>query len=404
MKTLIKNAKMVNENHIFEGDLLIENERISKIANDISSNNVQKIIDANGKLLIPGVIDDQVHFREPGLTHKANIATESAAAIAGGVTTYFEQPNTVPQTTTIELLEEKFAIARKTSYANYSFFLGGTNNNLDELKKIDKKNVVGVKLFLGSSTGNMLVDNENVLESIFSNVDSIIATHCEDEQTIRTNTERFLAEYGENIPIKMHPIIRSTEACYLSSSKAVALAKKTGARLHIFHISTGKETTLFDNTIPLKDKKITAEVCVHHLWFSDEDYNDKGAFIKWNPAVKTKEDRTALWQALLDNRLDVIATDHAPHTIEEKQSKIYSKTPSGGPLVQHSLCAILENERLGKISLEKIVEKMCHNPAILFRVEERGFLREGYYADLVLIDQNKSFNVKIWRVVRSIVK
>ena len=328
MKTLIKNAKMVNENHIFEGDLLIENERISKIANDISSNNVQKIIDANGKLLIPGVIDDQVHFREPGLTHKANIATESAAAIAGGVTTYFEQPNTVPQTTTIELLEEKFAIARKTSYANYSFFLGGTNNNLDELKKIDKKNVVGVKLFLGSSTGNMLVDNENVLESIFSNVDSIIATHCEDEQTIRTNTERFLAEYGENIPIKMHPIIRSTEACYLSSSKAVALAKKTGARLHIFHISTGKETTLFDNTIPLKDKKITAEVCVHHLWFSDEDYNDKGAFIKWNPAVKTKEDRTALWQALLDNRLDVIATDHAPHTIEEKQSKIYSKTPS----------------------------------------------------------------------------
>lgn len=244
MKTLIKNAKMVNENHIFEGDLLIENERISKIANDISSNNVQKIIDANGKLLIPGVIDDQVHFREPGLTHKANIATESAAAIAGGVTTYFEQPNTVPQTTTIELLEEKFAIARKTSYANYSFFLGGTNNNLDELKKIDKKNVVGVKLFLGSSTGNMLVDNENVLESIFSNVDSIIATHCEDEQTIRTNTERFLAEYGENIPIKMHPIIRSTEACYLSSSKAVALAKKTGARLHIFHISTGKETKI----------------------------------------------------------------------------------------------------------------------------------------------------------------
>ena len=393
MKTLIKNAKMVNENHIFEGDLLIENERISKIANDISSNNVQKIIDANGKLLIPGVSDDQVHFREPGLTHKANIATESAAAIAGGITTYFEQPNTVPQTTTIELLEEKFAIARKTSYANYSFFLGGTNNNLDELKKIDKKNVVGVKLFLGSSTGNMLVDNENVLESIFSNVDSIIATHCEDEQTIRTNTERFLAEYGENIPIKMHPIIRSTEACYLSSSKAVALAKKTGARLHIFHISTGKETTLFDSTIPLKDKKITAEVCVHHLWFSDEDYNDKGAFIKWNPAVKTKEDRTALWQALLDNRLDVIATDHAPHTIEEKQSKIYSKTPSGGPLVQHSLCAMLENERLGKISLEKIVEKMCHNPAILFRVEERGFLREGYYADLVLIDQNKSFNV-----------
>ncbi len=393
MKTLIKNAKMVNENHIFEGDLLIENERISKIANNISSNNVQKIIDANGKLLIPGVIDDQVHFREPGLTHKANIATESAAAIAGGVTTYFEQPNTVPQTTTIELLEEKFAIARKTSYANYSFFLGGTNNNLDELKKIDKKNVVGVKLFLGSSTGNMLVDNENVLESIFSNVDSIIATHCEDEQTIRTNTERFLAEYGENIPIKMHPIIRSTEACYLSSSKAVALAKKTGARLHIFHISTGKETTLFDNTVPLKDKKITAEVCVHHLWFSDEDYNDKGAFIKWNPAVKTKEDRIALWQALLDNRLDVIATDHAPHTIEEKQSKIYSKIPSGGPLVQHSLCAMLENERLGKISLEKIVEKMCHNPAILFRVEERGFLREGYYADLVLIDQNKSFNV-----------
>ncbi|MDO4881081.1 MAG: dihydroorotase [Capnocytophaga sp.] len=393
MKTLIKNAKMVNEGTILEGDLLIDNDRISKIAKNISSKNVQKVIDANGKLLIPGVIDDQVHFREPGLTHKANIATESAAAIAGGVTTFFEQPNTIPQTTTIELLEEKFAIAKNTSYANYSFFLGGTNDNLEELKKIDKKNVVGVKLFLGSSTGNMLVDNESVLENIFNNIDSVIATHCEDEQTIRANTQRFLEQYGEKIPVAMHPMIRSAEACYLSSSKAVALAKKTGARLHVFHISTGKETTLFDNSIPLKDKKITAEVCIHHLWFSEENYNEKGAFIKWNPAVKTSQDRTELWNALLDNRLDVIATDHAPHTIEEKQSEIYSKIPSGGPLVQHSLCAMLENERLGKISLEKIVEKMCHNPAILFRVQERGFLREGYYADLVLIDQNKPFNV-----------
>lgn len=392
MKTLIKNARIVNENQIFQGDLLIENTRISKIAKEISAQNNYRIIDAQGNYLLPGVIDDQVHFREPGLTHKATIASESAAAVAGGVTTFFEQPNTAPQTTTIELLEEKFAIAQKSSLANYSFFLGGTNDNLEQLKRLDTQKCVGVKLFLGSSTGNMLVDNEAVLEQIFRNIDTIIAAHCEDEQTIRANLQHYTALYSERIPIELHPLIRSSEACYLSLSKAVALAEKTGARLHIFHISTQRETSLFRNDIALKDKKITSEVCVHHLWFSDEDYLEKGALIKWNPAVKTANDRQGLWQALLDDRLDVIATDHAPHTLEEKKQKNYGQIPSGAPMVQHSLSAMLECVYNGKISIEKVVEKMCHNPAILFRIKERGFVREGYFADLVLVED------KLWKV------
>lgn len=393
MKTLIKNVKIINENQIFESDVLIENERISKIAPQISIQPNYKIIDGEGNFLLPGVIDDQVHFREPGLTHKANIASESAAAVAGGVTSFFEQPNTIPQTTTISLLEEKFAIAQKTSFANYSFFLGGTNDNLEELKKLDKNSCAGVKLFLGSSTGNMLVDNLEVLETIFRNIDAVIATHCEDEQTIKNNLEFYKNQFGEAIPMEKHSLIRSAEACFLSSSKAVSLAEKTGARLHIFHISTQRETELFRNDIPLKNKKITSEVCVHHLWFSNADYSEKGAFIKWNPAVKTSEDRQGLWEALLNDRLDVIATDHAPHTLLEKQQTEYTKIPSGGPLVQHSLVALFECALQGKIRLEKVVEKMCHNPAILFNIKERGFIREGYYADLVIVNPNKKWKV-----------
>lgn len=393
MKTLVKNAQVVNENRVFPADILIEGERISKIASEIRAENSYKIIDANGNYLLAGVIDDQVHFREPGLTHKATIASESKSAVAGGVTTFFEQPNTLPQTTTIELLEEKFALAKQNSFANYSFFLGGTNDNLEELKRLNSQTCVGVKLFLGSSTGNMLVDNHDVLEQIFTNIDTIIAAHCEDEQTIRRNLEQYTERYGENIPIEAHRFIRSEEACYLSSSKAVALAKKTGARLHIFHISTEKETSLFVGDIPLKEKKITAEVCVHHLWFSDEDYAQKGAFIKWNPAVKTASDRNGLWKALLDNRLDVIATDHAPHTLEEKQHSQYGQIPSGGPMVQHSLVTMLECVKQGKFSIEKLVEKMCHNPAILFNIKERGFVREGYFADLVLVDMQSRWRV-----------
>lgn len=390
---LIVNAKIVNEGQISHSDILIENGRISKIASQITLKGNVQVIDAQGNFVLPGVIDDQVHFREPGLTHKANIATESAAAVAGGVTTFFEQPNTQPQTTTLQYLEEKFNIASRTSFANYSFFLGGTNDNLEELKKLEKNVCAGVKLFLGSSTGNMLVDDEKTIETIFSNVDAIIAAHCEDEQTIRQNLAQQQAIYGEDIPIEQHPIIRSDEACYLSSSKAVALAEKTGARLHVFHLSTEKETALFRNDIPLKDKKITAEVCVHHLWFSDADYAQKGSFIKWNPAVKKASDRDALWEALLDNRLDVIATDHAPHTLSEKSNQKYAQIPSGGPLVQHALIAMLEKMKQGKITIETLVEKMCHNPAILFQVKERGFIREGYFADLVIVDVNSPWQV-----------
>ena len=343
------------------------------------------VIDASGKYLIPGLIDDQVHFREPGLTHKATIGSESRAAVAGGITTFIEMPNTVPQATNQQLLQEKFNIAEKTSYANYSFMFGGTNDNLEELLKTDPKTVAGIKLFLGSSTGNMLVDNLEVLEKIFSSTKLIISVHCEDEETIKKNTANHKALYGEDIPIELHPVIRSEEACYLSSSRAIALAKKTGARLHVFHLSTAKETVLFRNDIPLEEKQITSEVCVHHLWFSDQDYREKGTHIKWNPAVKTAADREGLWTALLDDRLDIIATDHAPHTLEEK-SNSYLKAPSGGPLVQHALLALLEKVSENVISIEKVVEKACHNPAIIFQIENRGFIKEGYYADLVLID------------------
>jgi dihydroorotase len=393
MKILIKNATVINENARFESDLLIEDELISKIARDISTE-ADKIIDAKGKILIPGVIDDQVHFREPGLTHKGDIESESRAAVAGGITSYIEQPNTLPNAVTQELLEEKYQLAAGRSFANYSFSMGGTNDNLDEVLKTNPRNVAAIKLFLGSSTGNMLVDNPETLEEIFSNVKMPICVHCEDEKTIRENTEKYLEEYGENIPVKYHHLIRSAEACYISSSKAVELAKKTGARLHIYHLSTAKEMELFRNDIPLKDKKITAEVCVHHLWFTNEDYDTKGALIKWNPAVKTAEDREALWEALNDGRIDVIATDHAPHTLEEKDN-VYTKCPSGAPLVQHALPAMLEMHRKGKISLEKIVEKMCHNPAILFEIEKRGFIREGYKADLVLIDLENPWTVSM---------
>lgn len=384
---LIKNATIVNEGTTTKGDVLIENGLIKEISSSIENDHV-KNIDAQGKYLIPGMIDDQVHFREPGLTHKANIATESRAAVAGGITTFIEQPNTVPQATTQTLLQDKFDIAEKSSYTNYSFMFGGTNDNLEELLKTNPKNVAGIKLFLGSSTGNMLVDNPEVLENIFSSTKLIISVHCEDEGTIRRNTAHYKEIYGDDIPIELHPVIRSEEACYISSSKAIELAKKTGARLHIFHVSTAKETSLFRNDIPLEEKQITAEVCVHHLWFTDSDYKEKGTHIKWNPAVKTAQDRDGLWKALLDDRIDIIATDHAPHTLEEK-SNPYTKAPSGGPLVQHALLALLEKVKEGVLPLEKLVEKACHNPAKIFQIEKRGFIREGYYADLVLVDNDQ---------------
>jgi dihydroorotase len=393
-RILIKNAKIVNEGVIFEGDVLIENQFIAEIAESISAkSSTTKIIDAGGNYLIPGAIDDQVHFREPGLTHKGDIESESKAAVAGGITSFIEQPNTVPNAVTQELLEQKYEIASQNSYANYSFMMGGTNDNLEEILKTNPRNVAGIKLFLGSSTGNMLVDNEEVLEKIFSSTPMLIAVHCEDEATIRNNLEKYKEEYGQDIPVNVHHLIRSEEACYISSSKAIALAKKTGARLHIFHVSTAKETDLFTNKIPLEGKKITAEVCVHHLWFSNEDYDKKGNFIKWNPAIKTPADRKGLWEALLDDRIDVIATDHAPHTLDEKKQS-YLKAPSGGPLVQHAVVAMFEAFLQGKISIEKIVEKMAHNPAKIFKIEKRGFIREGYYADLVIVDTGLPWNVK----------
>jgi len=389
---LIQNATIVNENKIFKGDVLIENEIITKVSTEIKPTKNVEVINAEGKYLVPGFIDDQVHFREPGLTHKANIATESRAAIAGGITTFIEMPNTVPQATTQDLLEDKFKIAAVDSYANYSFMFGGTNDNLEELLKTDPKKVAGIKLFLGSSTGNMLVDNEEVLEKIFSSTKMIISVHCEDEATIRKNTAIYKEKYGDNIPLKYHPLIRSEEACYLSSSKAIELAKKTGARLHVFHLSTEKETHLFRNDIPIEEKQITSEVCIHHLWFSDKDYEEKGTHIKWNPAVKTEKDRLGLWKALLDDRIDVLATDHAPHTLDEKNNS-YLNAPSGGPLVQHAIIALLEKVKEGVIPIEKAVEKISHNPAKLFQIEKRGFIKEGYFADIVLIDANKSQTV-----------
>lgn len=389
MKILIKKATLINEGRKWVADVCINGQIIEKIGVNLPENEEDTIINAEGKFLIPGVIDDQVHFREPGLTHKGDIESESRAAIAGGVTSYIDQPNTVPNTITQELLEQKYSIASQKSYANYSFSIGGTNDNLEEVLKTNPQEVAAVKLFLGSSTGNMLVDNPATLENIFSKVQMPICVHCEDETTIRENTKRCMEEFGEDIPMAFHPKIRSAEACYISSSKAIELAKKTGARLHIYHVSTGIETTLFDNSLPLEQKKITAEVCVHHLHFSEEDYGKKGALIKWNPAVKSKEDRDKLWEALLDDRIDVIATDHAPHTLEEKDKK-YAQCPSGAPLVQHSLGVMLHYVQKGKISLEKVVEKMCHNPAVLFNIHRRGFIREGYQADLVLIDMNQS--------------
>ena len=390
---LIKNAQIVNEGTITSGDVLIEADRIAEIAPSISVKNADtKVIDADGFYLIPGMIDDQVHFREPGLTHKATIKTESRAAVAGGITSFIEMPNTVPQATTIDLLEEKFAIAAKDAHANYSFMFGGTNDNLSEILKVDKTKVAGLKLFLGSSTGNMLVDNPKVLEEIFSKTDLLISTHCEDEATIKKNLEQAIAIYGDDIPMEKHPEIRSEQACYISSSQAIALAKKTGARLHVFHLSTAKETKLFDKKKPLKDKKITAEVCVHHLWFTSEDYASKGTKIKWNPAVKTKKDREGLWKALNEGRIDIIATDHAPHTLEEKNN-VYTKAPSGGPLVQHALEALFEMHHKGYITVEKLVEKVAHNPAVLFEIKDRGYIREGYKADLVLINPNAPWTV-----------
>ncbi|WP_427875374.1 dihydroorotase [Flavobacterium sp. MMS24-S5] len=393
-RILIKNAKIVNEGTIVEGDVLIENDLIVEIADSISLKTSDCIvIDAEGNYLMPGAIDDQVHFREPGLTHKGDIESESRAAVAGGITSFIEQPNTVPNAVTQEILEDKYQIASQKSFANYSFMMGATNDNLEEVLKTNPKNVAGIKIFLGSSTGNMLVDNEAVLEKIFSSTPMLIAVHCEDETTIKNNLAAFKEQYGDDVPVTAHNLIRSAEACYISSSKAVALAKRTGARLHIFHLSTAKEMELFTNKIPLEDKKITAEVCVHHLWFTDEDYKTKGNFIKWNPAVKTAEDRAELWKALNDGRIDVIATDHAPHTKEEKQQS-YLNAPSGGPLVQHAVVAMFEAHHQGKISVEKIVEKMCHNPAKIFKIEKRGFIKEGYHADLVIVNPSLPWSVK----------
>jgi len=388
---LIKAAIIVNENKQIVADILIKDGFIDRIDRQIDVE-ADRVIDAEGLYLFPGWIDDQVHFREPGLTHKANIYTESRAGVAGGITSFMEMPNTVPNTLTQTLLEDKYGIASRSSLANYSFFMGASNDNLDEVLRTDIKNVCGVKVFMGSSTGNMLVDNPRTLENIFAQSPMLVATHCEDEATIQSNLAHFKQLLGENIPVRLHPKIRSAEACYLSSSMAVELAQKHNTRLHILHISTERETHLFDNTIPLKDKRITAEACIHHLWFSDEDYETKGNLIKWNPAVKSAADREGILKAVLDGRIDVIATDHAPHTIEEK-SLPYLQAPSGGPLVQHALPAMLELYHQGKISLEQVAEKMAHNVADCFQIEKRGYIREGYWADLVLVNLNSPWTV-----------
>lgn len=386
---LIKAATLVNEGTLKVSDVLIKDGRIEKIDNQIDFQ-ADREINGEGLHLFPGLIDDQVHFREPGLTHKGDIWHESRAAVAGGTTSFMEMPNTVPNTLTQTLLEDKYQIASKNSLANYSFYMGAANDNLEEVLKTDPKNVCGVKVFMGSSTGNMLVDNEQTLEGIFSKAPMLVAVHCEDESIIQRNLKQFKAKYGE-LTIDMHSLLRSEEACYTSSSHAVELAKRHGTRLHILHISTALETELFTNQA-LAEKRITAEACVHHLWFSDEDYAKKGNFIKWNPAIKTANDRKGIWKALLDDRIDVIATDHAPHTLEEKLQP-YEQAPSGGPLVQHALQALLDFYHQGKISLEKIVEKTAHNTAICFQVAERGYIREGYWADLVLVDLNKPYTV-----------
>lgn len=393
---LIKNATIINENERFIGSVLVDGELINAVirGDEIPVNvKIDQIVDATGLLLIPGVIDDQVHFREPGLTHKGEIATESAAAVAGGVTSFMDMPNTMPLTTTIQALEDKYLIGAEKSLANYSFYMGATNQNIDELRKVDPRNVCGVKVFMGSSTGNMLVDNTETLSRIFSEVPMLIATHCEDENTIQANKALYKSQYGDDLPVKFHPLIRDAEACYKSSSFAVELATKYGARLHVLHLSTAREMSLFGNQLPLKDKKITAEVCVHHLWFSDEDYEKFGNKIKWNPAIKAASDRDALIQALNENRIDVVATDHAPHLLREKEGNCL-KAASGGPLVQYSLVLMLQMAGMGKFTIEQVVDKMCHAPADLFRVHKRGYIREGYYADLVLVHPNKPFTVE----------
>ena len=393
MRTLIKNARIVNEGKVFEGDLLVRDDRIDQIGRSISSkSNDTKIIEAEGNYLIPGFIDDQVHFREPGLTHKETIKTGSKAAIAGGITSFIEMPNTKPQTTNFDELENKFAIAARESYANYSFMFGGTNDNLELIKRIDPKEVAGLKLFLGSSTGNMLVDDKKILESIFKESPVIISTHCEDESTVRANLDRYKKEYGDDIPVGKHPLIRSEEACYISSSSAVELAKKTGARLHVFHLSTEKELSLFTDKKPLSEKQITAEVCLHHLWFNEDQYAELGSHIKWNPAVKKESDRKALVKAFNSGLIDVFATDHAPHTIEEKNQP-YTSCPSGGPMVQHALPALFDMVNNGETTLENVVLKASHNPARLFDIRERGFLKEGFKADMVLVDPAAPFTV-----------
>jgi dihydroorotase len=389
---LIKAGTLVNEGKVSHQDVLVRNECIEQVGESLEPKINYKEINAAGKHLFPGVIDDQVHFREPGLTQKGEIYTEAKAAVAGGVTSYMEMPNVQPQTLTQSLLEEKYEMGRKRSLANFSFYMGASNENLEEVMKTDPRQVCGVKVFMGSSTGDMLVDDTQTLERIFSRVSMLIATHCEDELTIRTNMAHALQKYGQDIPFEQHPIIRSAEACYLSSSRAVSLAKKYGTRLHVLHISTGKELELFENETSLSSKKITAEACIHHLWFSDEDYQQKGALIKWNPAVKTSKDRAQIWDGLLADKIDVIATDHAPHTRQEK-NQIYANAPSGGPLIQHSLVAMLEFYHQGKISLEQIAEKMSHAVAVCYKVQQRGFIREGYFADLALVDLNRPWRV-----------
>lgn len=392
MKKLLKNAQIINEGSVQTADVLIEGDRISKIAPSLQDSEAE-VIDLTGKFLMPGVVDDQVHFREPGLTHKGRIYTEAKAAVAGGITSFMEMPNTKPQALTQALLEDKYEIGAKDSLANYSFFMGASNENIEEVLKTDPKRVAGIKIFMGSSTGNMLVDDQEVLNAIFSSCDMLIAVHCEDEATIRANTAKMKAEFGEDLPIRYHPVIRNVEACYKSSSLAVRLAKEHNTRLHILHISTEKETELFRNDIPLEEKRITAEACVHHLWFDDSNYDEKGTYIKWNPAVKSAADREGVWKALLDDRIDIIATDHAPHTQGEKENT-YFNAPSGGPLVQHALVALLEFYHQGKVSLEWIVNKMCHAPATCFQLKERGFIRPGYFADLVVVDLEKSWRVE----------
>lgn len=397
--TLLKGGSLVNEGRIFQADLRIEGQRISEISEQgLAAKDNETVIDLAGKLIIPGMIDDQVHFREPGLTHKAEIYTEAKAAVAGGITTFMEMPNTVPNTLTQELLADKYAIGKAKSLANYSFFMGASNDNLEEVLKTNAQDVCGVKVFMGSSTGNMLVDQDEVLDELFRNCPMLIATHCEDEATIRANTELARQKFGENVPISQHPIIRSEEACYLSSSKAVRLAQKHNTRLHILHISTAKELDLFSNKLPLAEKRITAEACIHHLWFNNANYDEKGTYIKWNPAVKTANDQENIMKAVLDNRIDIIATDHAPHTIAEKENTYFS-APSGGPLVQHALPALFEMHQSGKISIEDIVRKTSHAVADCFEIKDRGYLKEGYFADIAIVNLNAPWQVNMGNVL-----